>query len=101
MSKLPRKQKPWPNKYCMATNPFDMYKTKAKRVVDPNAPPRPNLLSHEKTLKDTKSTIEQQANDIAYLKRRVTELENKLSNQTSYLSALHQTISSIKSRLKI
>ena len=76
----------------MATNPFDMYKTKVKRTVDPNAPPRPNLLSHEKTLKDTKSTIEQQARDIAYLKQRVTELESKLANQNSYLSALHQTI---------
>lgn len=85
----------------MATNPFDMYQTKVKRPADPNAPPRPNLLSHEKVLKDTKSTIEQQASDIAYLKRRVTELESKLTNQTSYLSALHQTISSIKSRLKI
>jgi len=76
----------------MATNPFDMYKTKAKRVVDPNAPPRPNLLSHEKTLKDTKSTIEQQATDIAFLKQRVSELERKLQNQTSYLGALHQTV---------
>ena len=85
----------------MATNPFDMYKTKVKRAVDPNAPPRPNLLSHEKTLKDTKSIIEQQAQDIAYLKRRVTDLESKLTNQNSYLSALHQTIVSIKSRLKI
>jgi len=71
---------------------LDMYQTKKKRAVDPNAPPRPNLLSHEKVLKDTKSTIEQQATDIAYLKQRVTELERKLQNQTSYLSALHQTI---------
>jgi hypothetical protein len=76
----------------MATNPFDMYKTKAKRAVDPNAPPRPNLLSHEKVLKDTKSTIEQQATDIAFLKRRVADLESKLQNQTAYLSALHQTL---------
>jgi len=76
----------------MATNPFDMYKTKVKRPVDPNAPPRPNLMSHEKTLKDTKSTIEQQAQDIAVLKQRVTDLERKLQHQTSYLSALHQTI---------
>ena len=37
----------------------DMYKIKKKRAVDPNAPPRPNLLSHEKVLKDTKVTLEQ------------------------------------------
>jgi CII-binding regulator of phage lambda lysogenization HflD len=82
-------------------NPFDMYKTKVKRAVDPNAPPRPNLMSHEKVLKDTKGIIEQQAQDIAYLKQKITDLESKLRNQTSYLSALHQTISTIKSRLKI
>ena len=69
-----------------------MYNTKKKREVDPNAPPRPNLLSHEKTLKDTKSIIEQQAQDINYLKRRVEDLENKLSNQNNYLSALHSTV---------
>ena len=37
---------------------------KKKRAVDPNAPPRPNLLSHEKTLKDTKSVIERQQQQI-------------------------------------
>jgi len=76
----------------MATNPFDMYRQKQKRAVDPNAPPRPNLLSHEKVLKDTKSIIEQQAQDIMLLKTKVAELERKLSNQNNYLSALHQTI---------
>jgi hypothetical protein len=69
-----------------------MYQQKRKRAVDPNAPPRPNLLSHEKVLKDTKSIIEQQAQDIMLLKTKVAELERKLGNQNSYLSALHQTI---------
>lgn len=71
---------------------LDMYQQKRKREVDPNAPPRPNLLSHEKVLKDTKSIIEQQAHDIALLKTKVADLERKLSNQNSYLGALHQTI---------
>ena len=38
---------------------LDMYKQKKKREVDPNAPPRPNLLSHEKVLKDVKMSNEQ------------------------------------------
>ena len=71
---------------------FDMYSTKRKRVVDPNAPPRPNLLSHEKTLKDTKNIIEQQHQQIQMLANKVAELERRLENQNSYLSALHQTI---------
>ena len=80
----------------MATNPFDMYATKRKRAVDPNAPPRPNLLSHEKTLKDTRTVIERQGQQINTLLNRVADLERKLENQTSYLSALHQTLNSRK-----
>jgi predicted RNase H-like nuclease (RuvC/YqgF family) len=74
-------------------NTFDMYSAKKKRVVDPNAPPRPNLLSHEKVLKDTRSVIERQAQQISMLLNRVADLERKLENQTSYLSALHQKLS--------
>lgn len=78
--------------------PSDMYKVKKKRAVDPNAPPRPNLLSHEKVLKDTKSVIEQQADMIRNLQSRVQQLEAKLSNQGSYLNTLHGYISNIMRR---
>jgi len=73
-------------------NAFDMYGAKRKRAVDPNAPPRPNLLSHEKVLKDTRGVIERQEQLIQNLNARVSELESKLVNQTIYLSALHQTL---------
>lgn len=73
-------------------NQFSMYKVKKKRAVDPDAPPRPNLLSHEKVLKDTKVTMEQQSEIIERLQRRVDELERKLTNQTAYLNAVHQSI---------
>ena len=69
-----------------------MYGAKRKRAVDPNAPPRPNLLSHEKVLKDTRGVIERQEQLIQNLNARVSELESKLVNQTIYLSALHQTL---------
>jgi len=68
---------------------FDMYRTKKKKAVDPNAPPRPNLLSHEKVLKDTKVTIEQLQQENFQLKRRVDDLESKMINQTAYLNQLH------------
>jgi hypothetical protein len=67
-----------------------MYKTKVKKPY--SGPPRPNLLSHEKVLKDTKVTMEQQSEIIDRLQRRVDELERKLINQTAYLSAVHQSI---------
>ena len=72
---------------------LDMYKQKKKRAVDPNAPPRPNLLSHEKVLKDVKMSNEQRDQEITGLKRRVETLETRLMNQTAYLNELHNQVS--------
>lgn len=74
-------------------NIFDMYKQKKKRAVDPNAPPRPTLLGHEKVLKDAKSTMEHQQQELSELRSRVSELERKLANQTAYLNSMHQYLS--------
>ena len=74
-------------------NYSEMY-GKKKRAVDPNAPPRPTLLGHEKVIKDAKAVIEQQAQQIAHLTNRMAELERKMQNQTSYLSALHEKLNS-------
>jgi len=71
---------------------FKVMQAKKKRAVDPLAPPRPNLLSHEKVLKDTKITMEQQADTIQRLERRLEDLEARLARQTDYLTALHQKI---------
>ena len=72
---------------------FKAMQPKKKRPVDPNAPPRPNLLSHEKVLKDTKLTLEQLQQENQQLKRRMEDLESKMRNQTNYLSYLHSVIS--------
>jgi predicted RNase H-like nuclease (RuvC/YqgF family) len=71
-------------------------KAKKKREVDPNAPPRPNLLTHEKTIKGMNATAQDQQVEIEFLKRKLHELERKLSRQTNYLDAIHQRISSKK-----
>ena len=68
---------------------FDMYRTKKKRAVDPNAPPRPNLLNHEKRLKDATLTVDQLQQQNIQLQRRVDALESKMINQTAYLNQLH------------
>lgn len=81
-------------------NPADMYRQKRKRAVDPDAPPRPNLLSHEKTIKETKTVIEQLRMDNERLRQRLDALESKLSHQTTYLNQLHQYISNRKGDLK-
>jgi uncharacterized coiled-coil protein SlyX len=71
---------------------YDMYKPKPKKVVDPNAPPRPNLLNHEKRMKEYELSGKSQEDKVAFLTKKVEELERKLTNQTSYLSTLHQHI---------
>jgi hypothetical protein len=72
---------------------FDMYRPKKKRPVDPNAPPRPNLLSHDKVIRDQKVTIEQLSNTVQQLTQRVEDVERKLRRQTDYLNAVHQAVS--------
>lgn len=70
-----------------------MYQAKKKkREVDPNAPPRPTLLGHEKVLKDTKGMIEQQFETIRELQMKVAKLESKLRSLTDYCSQLHQYV---------
>lgn len=76
----------------MTSNIFKVMKAKKKRAVDPNAPPRPNLLSHEKTIKGITATAQSQQTEIEILKRRLYELERKLARQTTYLDALHQRL---------
>ena len=75
---------------------FDMYKIKKKRAVDPNAPPRPNLLSHEKTIKETRAVIDQQQQIIQQLRQRIDQLETKMGNQTAYLTNLHQLLNKLR-----
>jgi len=76
---------------------FKAMQPKKKRPVDPNAPPRPNLLNHEKRLKETVVTIEQVQQENHELRRRLEAVESKLLNQTNYLNTLHQYV---HSRLK-
>jgi hypothetical protein len=72
---------------------FKVMKAKKKRAVDPNAPPRPNLMTHEVKLRSAQETIDTQAQQLQILQHRVDSLERKLSAQTDYLAQLHQRIS--------
>lgn len=70
-----------------------MYKKKKKKVVDPNAPPRPTLLGHEKEMKvwRTEFTKTAQQNTemaitIATLERKVNRLQSQVDAMTSYIN---------------
>ncbi len=70
-----------------------MFKTKKKRAVDPNAPPRPTLLGHEKELKTWREEFAKLANQnteqamtISRLQRKVNRLETQIESITGYLN---------------
>ena len=76
----------------MAFNP-KQFKQKKKREVDPNAPPRPNLRSHDKTIRESrvefdrlKDLVNQQADEIAALKNKYNNMQSSVDRILSYLS---------------
>ena len=70
-----------------------MFKQKKKREVDPNAPPRPNLMSHDKTIRESKvefdrlrDLVNQQAEEIAALKNKYNNMQSSVDRILNYLS---------------
>lgn len=70
-----------------------MFKQKKKREVDPNAPPRPNLMSHDKTIRESKvefdrlrDLVSRQADEIASLKSKYNSMQSSVDKILSYLS---------------
>jgi len=75
------------------TDIFKAMKAKKKRAVDPNAPPRPNLMTHDVKLRTAQETIEYQGQVIQQMQHRLNNLENKFRHQTDYMTMLHNRIS--------
>jgi hypothetical protein len=71
---------------------FKAMRVKKKRAVDPNAPPRPNLMTHDVKIRDQQNVIVSMQYEIQNLKDTVRSLQNKLNNQTVYLQAVHSKI---------
>ena len=72
---------------------FDQYRAKKKiKIVDPNAPPRPTLLGHEKEMKvwrEQFGSLAQQNNDqkltVKFLERKVNRLQSQVDALTSII----------------
>jgi hypothetical protein len=72
---------------------FDQYRAKKKvKIVDPNAPPRPTLLGHEKEMKVWRQqfgSVAQQNNDqkltVKFLERKVNRLQSQVDALTSII----------------
>lgn len=68
---------------------MNQYRAKIKkRPVDPNAPPRPTLLGHEKELKGYRQQIANQDDLIRAQSLALRALERKVINLQSKLDAL-------------
>ena len=68
-------------------------RAKKKRAVDPNAPPRPTLLGHEKEMKTWRQQFSeltersiQQSVEITMLKRKINRLESQVDAMTSVVN---------------
>ena len=75
----------------MAFNPAQ-FKQKKKRAVDPNAPPRPNLMSHDKTIREgqiaftrLEDRVREQAEEISRLKTDYANLQQSVAHILNYL----------------
>jgi hypothetical protein len=74
------------------SNIFKAMKVKKKRAVNPDAPPRPNLMTHDVKIRDQQQAMSSMQAEIYQLKDTVRSLQNKLNNQTVYLQAVHSKI---------
>jgi hypothetical protein len=68
------------------------FKQKKKRAVDPDAPPRPNLMSHDKVIREQKDVINaledrlaKQADEIASLKTKYTDMQQSVNQILNFL----------------
>jgi len=77
---------------------LNMYQTKKKkREVDPDAPPRPTLLGHEKELKGWREKFEEvaktnteQAIKIARLESKINRLQSQVDAMTSFINRINR-----------
>jgi len=70
------------------SNIFKVMKAKKKRPVDPNAAPRPNLLSQDKKLREQEQTMQDLHQEVSFLKDKLSSLEVKLRTQDNLLSQM-------------
>jgi hypothetical protein len=75
------------------SNIFKAMRAKKKRAVDPDAPPRPTLLGHEKEMKTWRQQFSeltersiQQSVEINMLRRKVNRLEGQIDAMTSVIN---------------
>lgn len=65
-----------------------MFKQKKKRAVDPTAPPRPNLMSHDKTIRESQAAFNQLENHVRSQQEEIDKLKSNYSNMQQSINQL-------------
>ena len=71
----------------------DQFKPKKKRPVDPNAPPRPNLLSHDKKLREQTEAVERL---LRIVERQQDEIDSLRSKYQQMQQSIDQLINVLR-----
>lgn len=69
------------------------FKAKKKRAVDPNAPPRPNLLSHDKKLREQTDAFERL---LRVVEKQQAEIESLRYKYQQMQQSVEQLISVVR-----
>ena len=72
-----------------------MFKQKKKRAVDPNAPPRPNLLSQDKKLRETTEAFGKLHDMVARQQSAIDDLQAKYNRMQQ---AVDQLVSVVRTK---
>lgn len=73
---------------------FEMYRAKKKKKeVDPNAPPRPNLLSHDKKLREQTEAFDRL---LRIVERQQDELESLRAKYNNMQQSINQIINALR-----
>lgn len=67
---------------------ISMYKQKKKKPLDPNAPPRPTLLGHEKEMKEFRGKFDNFAGSSQSQHQEIQELRRKINRLQMQMDAV-------------
>ena len=70
----------------------DQFKPKKKRAVDPNAPPRPNLMSHDKKLREQTEAVGRLVQKVQRQQEEIDRLKNEYRNMQASIEQLINTL---------
>ncbi len=70
----------------------EQFKPKKKRAVDPNAPPRPNLLSHDKKLREQTEAVGRLVQIVQRQQEEIDRLKSEYRNMQASIEQLINTL---------